>query len=161
MKVIHHLASVDLAKRTGVFWYRTDRSANWVKVNVAISALLAYRIAHRNHPKEQLNVDQDYVDHTFESDLNSPKYSDSPFRLVYFQPTDDSDAPDNFRLECVDEYGETVVDPILNEVVGYKDGIRKAKYFIRYELRKFSKKLEELGKTNIVAPELVRVPVTQ
>lgn len=159
MKIIHLLSSVDLTKRTGVFSYRTDKCTELITICVSLSALLCWRITNKlKNKREKLPLNVGYVNHTFVSELNSPEYVDSPFRVVYFQPDKGSDVPANFKLECVDEHGEAVKDVILNKIVGYKDSIRHASNYMRYELRTVKRMMTDVS-ANIVEMNLVRSPV--
>jgi hypothetical protein len=159
MKVIHYLSSVDLTNGTGTFMYRTDKCTEWVKSDVSLSRLIMWRIENRaTNKREKLPINVNYVGHVFTSELTSDKYEDSPFKLVYFEPGKDSDIPPSFKLECVDEHSEPIIDVILNKVIGYKDGIIKASNYMRYVHRKTNKMLADITAT-IVPMNIERIPV--
>ena len=159
MKLVHHhLVSVNLTKKkigklepmTGVFKYRTNKSPEWIQVVVSISPLLASRMQTR-HKRDKLPVNVPYIDHEFTTVLNSRKYSDSPFRLIKFVPSGESDIPLNYHLECVDEWGKSIFDTDLQEVVGYQSGFLNASKFIRYQVRKFTKMFVQLEEGTVIA----------
>lgn len=167
MKIIQKLLEVNLTEKkvgklepmTGVFQWGTDKSSERIQVVVSISPLLAFRIQNRTK-KEKLPINVDYVGHEFVTALTSPKYADSPFRLVEFRPTEESDVPVNFRLECVDEQSKAIFNEDLGIVIGYKNFRRSAANYIRYEVMKFSKKFEELEEgTRIALPNLKKITV--
>lgn len=157
--LIHCLTKVDLANRTGVFRYRTNVSTHWIQYNVSLSPILASRIADRKS-WDKLPVNVPYLKHEFQTTVNSPLYEDSPFRLVKFVPDGKTDAPLNYHLEAVDEWGSEIYDDDLEEVIGYKSGWRKAKDFIRREVRKINKMLSDMEEgTIIVQPDIKKVLV--
>ncbi len=88
MLIHHFLQSVDSETKTGVFFYRTEKSTQWVVLNVSISPLLAHRINNPNSPKERLPANRPYVNTMFTSEFDSEDYTDSPFNLVCFQGED-------------------------------------------------------------------------
>lgn len=142
-----------------MFKYRTNTSAQWTQVNVSLSPILASRISQRK-TWDKLPVNVPYAKHEFTSTLTSPEYSDSPFRLVFFKKTQHTDVDDNYHLEAVDEWGAEVYDETLGEVIGYKNGWRKAKDYIRHEVRKINKMLADMQEgTVIVPPQLKRVAI--
>jgi hypothetical protein len=168
MKIHMYLSSEDLhideenwKQSRGVVYYKFEKSPVWIRVKSAISAVLAMNIADPNNPKNKLATGLSYVDQEFVSDYNSKEYSECPFRLKLFIP-EGSDAPTNFKLECVDEkISEEQVDSILGIAYGYKNKKRSLAAWYRYEEHKFNKKLSEMvSDINLVEPEITKIPAT-
>lgn len=162
--MIHYLAGVQETPQgmIGTFFYRTDKSETWVRINVTISPLLTWRIRNRStNNKEQLNINTPYVGHEFTTPLAGGSYNTSPFKLRVFTPTGDCDAQEHASLEAVDETTESIYDTFLDQVVSYQRAIEKdPSKFVRYELNKMTKKMESWIKIpHMVHLNLARVPV--
>lgn len=97
------LESVNLENYTGVFKFKqaTPKNAPWTKVNVALSGLLKSMIEREDH--KGLNLGDTFVGTEFRCPMNSPNYSDNPFKLIRFEPIKNSDIPVNYRLELVNQ----------------------------------------------------------
>lgn len=161
-----YLSSEDLVIDTenwkqsrGVVYYKFEKSPVWVRVNAAISTILAMNIADPNNPKNKLATGLSYVDQMFESDFNDKDYSKCPFRLKLFIP-EGSDVPTNFKLESVDErISIEKVDSILGIAYGHESKKRSLYAWYRYEEHKFDKKLSEMvSGINIVPTEITKIP---
>lgn len=164
MNMIHYLAGVQETPQgmIGTFFYRTDKSTTWVRINTPISKLLRWRILNRAiNNKEQLNINTPYVGHEFTTPLIGGDYNSSPFKLCVFTPTGDCDAPEHALLKAVDETTESIYDTFLDQVVAYQSAIEKdPSKFVRYELNKMTKKMENWIKIpHMVDLNLARVPV--
>ncbi len=159
-KLVHYLVSVNLAKGIGVFKWRTTNSTHWAQANVSLSSILMSRIETR-YEWDRLPLNVPYKKHEFISACNSPEYADSPFRLVLFKKGKQTDVKfDSYYLECVDEWGKAIEDEALGEVIGYESGWRKARNFIRYEVRKIQKLVKDMEETTVrVEPMLKRIKV--
>ena len=160
MKVIHHhyLASIDLSKRTGVFMYRTPKCTEWIKIDVSISPLLASRIKDRGTNKyERLPINIPYVGYEFITELTSPKYEDSPFKLIQYKPVGNSNIPMNFQLDVVDRESKSIKDIITGKTISYKNWTVDAKDFMRCQPRKVKAFVQDLSP--YVLPNIVRIPI--
>lgn len=144
----------DLKPRTGVFRYRTNKSEAWTQMVTGLSWEAVKRMLSRQK-YDKLPINIPYVGTEFVSKYNSPEYKDSPFRLVKFKPSKDSDIPENYCLEVVDEVGESIFDDTLGETVGYKNRRRSVWNYYRYEKRTVVKSFADLEDGTVIAmPDL-------
>lgn len=139
--------------------YRSSTDTEWVHVSVSLSPLLASRIANRSTDRyDQLPLNISYVDHEFISDIKSPEYEDSPYRIVQYEPSKDSNIPMNIALECVDELpGIAIRDIITKKVIAYDNKYLEAKYWMRVQVIKL---LNNVGlDRKFVDPDIKMIPV--
>lgn len=155
MLIHHFLQSFDSETNTAVFFYRTDKSTEWVVLHVSVSPLLAYRILNMDSPKERLPVSKPYEGTVFSSEFNSPEYTDSPFNLVCFKPAQGSDVPMNYRLEAVDENYDPIFCQLTKKILGYAKGMKAKARWFRHEIRVVKQK--ELT-FEVVLPDMHLVP---
>jgi hypothetical protein len=119
MKVICKLVSVDYSANTGKFYTRKENETKWTVVTVNIDPLLMYRILHRKDDKKLL-VHQNYVNHEFTSEIDSPSYRANPFILKRFVPVEGSDIPEHYTLDVVDHFTINLRERINMKMVDYE-----------------------------------------
>lgn len=145
MKVTHYLHkdSIDYAKRIAMFSYRTDGCEDWVTLQVTLSGLLINRMLNMGKER-QLNAGVSYDNTEFVSELSSPNYNDSPFKLKMWTPGEGSNIPLNATLECVDQDVKSIRDLITKKILGYEKVIGNAANWMRYEVVQSTLMLSDL-----------------
>lgn len=156
-KTIYWLESVDTEKRTGVLKIKPESPVNapWKTIHVAITGLLAYRIANKDY--RGLVRPQEFVGTRFVSTVHSPEFKENPFKLTHFIPDEGSDMPEHYELGLVTERvspKETLTDAVGNQISVIRKWKRtKSKFFLRYYVVKVKKMMSEIsGNVVIVDP---------
>lgn len=155
MKIIYQLVSVDLATKSGVLMTKPELPKNgpWKETKVSISNLLAHRI--EKNKVRGLRIGDSFLGTKFSSEVNSPEFSENPFKLVEFVPTEDSDVPHNFQLRLVTEkrgIEVEIIDFYQNKSKRWQNRSERAKNYMRYELVSVTKKLKDVGKNVNIIP---------
>lgn len=152
-KIIYQLESVDLKTKSGVLMTKPElpKNAAWKRTVVSLSNLLSHRI--EKNKVRGLRIGDTFVGTKFSSTVDSQEFSENPFTLVEFVPTEGSDVPHNFQLRLVTEkrgIQVEVVDFYQNSSLKWQNRSRRAKEFMRYELVTVNKMMKDVGKVNIV-----------
>ena len=168
MKKYHHLlvsANVtdkkigNLEPMTGVFRLRSNTDTVWKQRVVTLSWEIAKRIRARQK-YDKLPVNVPYVGTEFVTKFNSPKYEDSPFRVVLFEPSKDSDIHENYLLEAVDEKGVSNFSHILKQKMGTDRKRRSIWDYYREEKRTITQSWADLEKgVKFPKPDPKDIPV--
>jgi len=144
---------------TGYYCMRTQFPPNspWTQATVELSNKLASRLRRGTTP--HLLPGQEYVGTTYCSDNMSQEIHENPFRLKHFVPTGNSDIPEHYRLELVNEAiskKEEMMHPLGVKLDRWKFESRSKGEWLRYELVKNVKKLADCSENlRIVNPNLM------
>jgi hypothetical protein len=154
VKTVYELVSVNTNKRTGVFRFKAEspKNAKWNTINVSISGLLASRI--QKGRLDGLVRPQTYVGTKFTSTLTSQEFSENPFRLTKFVPSEGSDVPVNYNLALVIERftpKEALEDALGNRIELIRRFKRNAKeYYLRFVVKDCVAMLKDLADSVVI-----------
>lgn len=161
IRTVYLLESVDLEKSSGVLKIKPETPANapWRTIKVALSPLLRHRIMKSDHRGLSKEQGQKFVGTRFCSTVTSREFSENPFNLREFVPTEESDIPLNYRLHLVMESytpRQEVMDA-LGRTVKVHRGFRKELHpskWLRYQKILTSAKMADFNDDSlIVLPE--------
>ena len=147
------LESVDVKQRTGVLKFKpaSPKNAQWIQIYVSLSAILVSRIAKDKNGG--LKRGDTLVGTKFTSTIDSRVYSENPFKLTHFMPTEQSNVPENFELCIVSEKQsilEEIMDIAQQKSIRWKNQTRRNHEWLRYVQATVVKNLKEIGPSVVI-----------